>query len=165
MILLKLPGIPGDSSVDGHKEWISCTSVSWDIEREFSESAKAGTLDINLGLADLPPIELGKSMDKSSVYLMQNAVAGSSLGTAEIHFITSAGTEGSGAPYLEYKLDTAIISKWTISGSEDDRPEETVGLWYSKIWMKYYTTKDGKTYTAAGDKGWDRVLNKAWSGS
>jgi len=168
MILLKLPGIPGDVNIEKSglpKELIAITSASWDVEREFKESGKAGTQDLNLGVADLPAISLSKSMDKSSVYLMQNAIAGSSLGTAELYFLTSSGVDSEGEVYLEFKLNNAVVQSWNMSGDEDDRPNEEIKLWYNKIWMQYYTTEDGKTYKSAGSKGWDRVANKAWDGT
>ena len=164
MILLKLDGINGDCSMPDWKDYITLTSVSWEITREFAESAKMGTKDINVGTADLPPITMGKSMDKASVFLMQNAISGSSLGTAEIKFNAQSGTAGAGEVFLEFKLDNAIIASWSIDGSEDDRPSENVTIWYHKIWMQYYTTEDGKSYTTAGSRGWDRIENKAWAG-
>lgn len=168
MILLKLPGIPGDVNISNSAVadgCIACTSCSWDIEREFKESGKAGTTDINLGVADLPAISLGKSMDKASVYLMQNAIAGAGLGTAEIYFLSSSGVTGEGEIFLSFKLNNVIVQSWNISGDEDDRPNEEIKLWYNKIWMEYFQSTDGKTYTSAGSKGWDRIANKQWDGT
>ncbi|ADB16507.1 protein of unknown function DUF796 [Pirellula staleyi DSM 6068] len=165
MILLKLDGVTGDSQIPGYEDWIACTSCSWNIERTFSESAKAGTLDVNVGVAEIPPITLGKSFDVASVYLMQNAIAGGALGTAaQIHFLSTSGTEGTGAIYLEYKLFNPIVASWSISGDEDERPTEEVTLWYWKIWMQYYASTDGKNYVGKGNKGWDRTKNKSWDG-
>lgn len=164
MILLKLKGIDGDCEIEKYKKYITLSSVSWEITREMADSAKMGTKDINVGMADLPPISIEKSMDKASILLMQNAIAGSSLGTAEIKFIAQSGTDGAGEVFLEFKLDNAIVSSWSISGSEDDRPTETATLWYHKIWMQYFSTEDGKTYEKAGDRGWDRIANKSWKG-
>ncbi|MCL4209620.1 MAG: type VI secretion system tube protein Hcp [Phycisphaeraceae bacterium] len=163
MILLKLPKIIGDCNVPGYEKYITCSSCSWNIERELAESGKVGTKDINVGVAALPPISLAKSMDTASVDLMQNAIAGGALGTAELKFVSTAGVSGKVAVYLEFKLDNAIVASWSIDASDDDRPNESVTLWYHKIWMKYYTTTDGETYTAFGAKGWDRVKNQEWN--
>jgi len=163
MILVKIDSIPGDFDTKELKKHIACTSCSWDIEREPKEAGKAGTTDINLGIAELPPLEFSKLMDKASVFLMQNAIAGHSLGTVEVKFLTTAGTKSEAKVYLEYKLDTAVVSSWSMSGTEDDRPEETFKLWYKKVWMQYWTTEDGKTYTKAGSKGWDRTKQVEWS--
>ena len=163
MILLKLDGVDGDSHIPGYEKWISCTSVSWNVERTFSESAKAGTQDVNLGVAEIPPISINKSFDVSSLYLMQSAIAGGALGTmAQIVFLVTGDQKTN--RYLEFKLHNPIVASWSISGDEDERPTEEVSLWYWKIWMQYYATKDGSTYTSAGSKGWDRIANKSWSG-
>lgn len=163
MILLKLDGVDGDSTIPGYEKWISCTSCSWNVERTFSESAKAGTRDVNLGVADIPPISLNKTFDAASVYLMQCAISGAALGTeAKIHFLVTGGDTTN--LYLEFKLFNPIIASWSISGDEDERPTEEISVWYWKIWVQYYTTQDGKSYTSAGSKGWDRTTNKPWSG-
>jgi type VI secretion system secreted protein Hcp len=164
MILLYLSDVKGDSQIDGYPDWISCTSVSWEITREFSESAKAGTRDINVGVADLPPITIGKSFDKSSMELMFAGAGKGKVSTqAKIHFLATGDTSTpKNNLYLEFILDNPIISSWSISGDEDERPTEEISLWYWKVWMKYYTF-DGSAYVAAGDKGWDRLANKQWS--
>ncbi len=166
MILMWLDDVPGDCQIKGYEEWITCSSVSWSIEREFSESAKAGTLDVNLGVSDLPPIEVGKSMDRASADLMfAGAGKGKVSAKGKIHFIGTGDTDDPKKNlYLEFLLDNPIIAGWSISGSDDDRPEETVNLWYWKIHMKYYAF-DGKDYKLVGEKGWDRIGNKSWSGS
>ena len=166
MILLKLDTVKGDSKIPDYGEWIACTSCSWNIERTFSDSAKAGTLDVNVGVAEIPPITLGKTFDSASVYLMQNAIAGGALGKyAYIDFLSTAGTTGKGHKYLQYKLFNPIVASWSITGEEDERPTEEVTLWYWKIFMQYWASEDGKTYVSKGMKGWDRTKNKEWNGT
>ena len=166
MILVKLDHIKGDSKIPGYENCIACTSCSWNIERTFSESAKAGTMDVNVGTAEIPPITLGKSFDTASVDLMSNAISGGALGdTAYIYFLSTAGVNAEKpAKFLEYKLHNPIVASWSISGEEDERPTEEMTLWYWKIWMQYFTSTDGKNYKAAGSRGWDRTQNKPWSG-
>jgi type VI secretion system secreted protein Hcp len=165
MILLKLDGIDGDSNIPGYEKWIACTSVSWNVERTFSESAKSGTQDVNLGTAEIPPISLNKSFDAASVYMMQSAVGGGALGSeAKIHFLATGGQKAN--LYLEFKLYNPIMASWSISGDEDERPTEEVSLWYWKIWMQYYTTKDGKAYGewAKGARAFGKVGRAAGFG-
>lgn len=166
MILLKLDQVKGDSKISGYENCIAITSVSWNIERTFSESAKHGTQDVNVGIADLQPLELNKSYDTASVDLMGQAIAGGSCGdTAYLYFLSTSGVNAEKpAKFLEFKLANPIIASWSISGEEDERPTETFGLWYWKIWMQYFSSTDGKNYKAAGSRGWDRVLSKPWSG-
>ena len=163
MIFLKLPQVKGDCQIESFEGWISLTNVTWSIEREFSDSSKQGAADVNLGAADLPPMECTKSMDFSSVLLMYYATCGKCISadeTAEMVFVSLE----DGDPYinLAYKFMIPMISSWSITGSEDDRPEETFTLWYHKIWMQYKTHGDGSQQQTQ-QKGWDRILAKEWS--
>jgi type VI protein secretion system component Hcp len=63
---------------------------------------------------------------------------------------------------MSYKLDNAFISKWDVSGDEDDRPNDNFSIWFAKLSITYWTTKDGKTFTKWGPVGWDRVKNESW---
>ena len=163
MILLQMDKCPGDSQIKDYPNWIACSSVSWNVERTFSESAKAGTLDVNVGVADIPPISVNKTLDVASTYLMSAGIAGGSLGKeAKLHFLF-ADQEGKQHLYLEFILANPIIASWSISGDEDERPTEECSIWYWAIWMQYHTW-DGSTNKAAGSKGWDRTKNKPWNG-
>ena len=51
MIVLKLDGIDGDCQMPDWKDYITLSEVSWDISRDFSDSAKMGTKDLNVGTA------------------------------------------------------------------------------------------------------------------
>jgi len=163
MIVLKLDRVKGDCKIPKFKEYLTVNSVSWELTREFAESGKMGTIDLNVGMTDMPPITVGKSMDISSCDLMQNAISGNSLGTAEIKFLMQQGTDKDPLPYLEFKLDNAVVASWSIDGSEDERPTESVTIWYHKIWMQYTPFDGGKPGTPIS-RGWDRVENKSWNG-
>jgi len=163
MIVMKIDNIKGDCNIKEFKEYINLESCSWDIEREFKDSGKAGGSDINMGIGELVPLECAKVMDKSSVFLMHEAIAGGSLGVVEICYLATQGLKDKPPEvYLHLKLDTAVITGWNMSASGDDRPEETFKIWYKKIWMQYRSTVDGVNYKVEGDKGWDRVVAKPW---
>lgn len=173
MILMMLPDVPGDSKIVGYENWISCTSLSWSLTREFAESSKAGTTDLFTGVSDIQPIEVGKSFDNSSPKLLRYGAGGGSIGgstgVAEIHLLMS-GAGGAGSDideprkqcYLRYYLHNPIIASWSVSGDEDARPTETLTLWYYKIYFQYRQF-DGKEWSSSNfDGGWDRQLHKSW---
>ncbi|MCP4041631.1 MAG: type VI secretion system tube protein Hcp, partial [Gammaproteobacteria bacterium] len=153
-------GITGDTQVKGFEGWIACESCSWNIEREFKETTKAGSQDLNLGVAELPPIELEKNMDLASTYLMYQAINGKPLGTGEIVFLENLGDDIQ--RFLEYTLDNVVVRSWSISGSEDERPTETFSLWYRKIKMKYTQIKEDGKVGSTPEKGWNTVTNTSW---
>ena len=108
MIVMKLDPIPGDCKIPDLKDYLTVNSVSWELTREFSDSGKMGTADINMGMTDMPPITVGKSMDIGSCDLMQNAISGKSMGTAEIKFLMQQGTDQKKPmSFLEFKLNNA----------------------------------------------------------
>jgi type VI secretion system secreted protein Hcp len=161
---MKLDPIPGDCKIPALKDYLTVNSVSWELTREFSDSGKMGTADLNVGTTDMPPITVGKSMDIGSCDLMQNAISGKSMGTAEIKFLMQQGTDQKEPlTFLEFKLNNALVASWSIDGSEDDRPSENVTLWYHKIWMQYTPFDGGKAGTKIA-RGWDRIENAAWNG-
>ena len=139
--------------------------MSWSLTREFSESSKAGTKDLFTGVAEIPPIELGKTFDCASIHLMQAACGGGRVGDkAEIHCLQTGVdvTKPKDSLYLKFVLDNPVIASWNISGDEDARPTETITLWYWKISLEYFSF-DGKSNVSKGKRGWDRTTNKAWS--
>jgi type VI secretion system secreted protein Hcp len=167
MILLNLAPIYGDSQITGFENCISCTQISWDLAREFKDSAKAGTKDIFTGVADIKPITLNKTFDKSSPDLMKYACGGGKIcDTATISLVATGADMATAANnvYLKFTLNCPIIASWNISGGEDERPTETVSLWYYKICL-VYSVFDGTTYTPMSPRGWDRMGNKEWSGT
>ena len=168
MILMQLPNIKGDSEITGYEDWIVVDSLSWEVTREEKESGKQGTRDINLGVAELPALTMGKSMDKASTYLMQQSIAGGALGgatgKAKIDCLATAGIDSEPKCFLRYVLERPIIKSWSIDASDDDRPTESVSILYNKIFMEYFATQDGDNYVRVDGKGWDVVTGKAWGG-
>ena len=169
MILLDLKPIKGDSQISGFENWISCTQIGWDLAREFKESAKGGTSDVFTGVADVKPITLNKTLDCASPDLMQFACGGG-INVKEASIVLMAsGIEGSDSDpgksvYCKFVMEHPIIMTWNISGGEDERPTETLALWYYKIKFTYWQfLPGGKKSPDFGPKGWDRINAKPWS--
>lgn len=187
MIFVKIPGVPGDSSitVDGYDsgEWFVADSFSFGIEREMKESGeKGGTADINIGVGELQECTISKSMDSASASLAQFAINGNSPGTAEIDFVEVAGggeegEEGTPILYLKYKLDRVTIKSWSISaetdtgegdagtastsGDADDRPTEEVAFYYNKIAFAH-NPNDGTEKSPEQTASWDVRKKTTW---
>ena len=166
-ILIKIPGVPGDSNIDGYDtgEWFTADSFSFGVEREMKESGeKGGTADINIGVGELQECTVSKSMDRASGKLAQFAINGNSCGVAEIDFVEIGGEGPEGKPicYLKYKLDRCYVKSWSTSGDADDRPTEEVAFYYNKIAFQYIATTDGRKFEIGGSMQWDNVTNKPW---
>lgn len=164
MILLNLDPIKGDSNIDAHTGWIALESFDFGVEREFSESAKTGSSDINVGVGDMQPISLAKSFDQASPDLMYAAMSGMVIPKAQIDFIEviRENNTDENFVYCTYKLERVVVKKWSQSGGADERPNENLELFYYKCAMTYWQRGASGT-KSYGPKGWDRQNSKAWN--
>ena len=167
MILLSLlqgtKGIKGDSEIEKHVEWITCSSMSFDMKREEASepSPKGGGKDVFAGLADVGEIVVTKTCDCATPDLMEYAASGAKVvNTGKIHFLISGLDEAADDIFLEVILDSPIIASWDFNASdEDSRPTETVRIRYEKVSVKYWSFGD----KASGPRGWWPKKNEKWT--
>ncbi|NNF06752.1 MAG: type VI secretion system tube protein Hcp [Candidatus Eisenbacteria bacterium] len=159
MILLKFATeIKGDSTVADHVAWITCDSFQLGVGRSISLSG--GGADRETSNPSFSEATFAKSTDMASSDLFLQAIAGQSLGKAEVHFIQTGGTEAKGQIYLIYELDEAIVSSYSIS-SGGERPSESFSINFVKISMQY-NAFDGKKITTGTPKKWDLKKNEVY---
>ena len=157
--------ILGDCQIKDYEGWIAAMNFSWDVNREFKESAKAGTSDIFTGISTLGPLVITKSLDKSSPYLNFGGSGGGQIGESlKLVLLTNSGSTAEPVKMMVYTLDKPIVASVSISGDEDGRPVETVSFIYNKIMWEYYIYKADGTLDKIIKMGWDRVANKSWNG-
>ncbi len=119
------------------------------------------------------PLSITKQVDLATVNLMQLAMESTMQPTgneapieADIHFI---GTVASGDgnmdtfTYLRIHLDVVEVKSWSINGSGNDRPTETLELGFEKAAMCYHWTPDGKQKNLKPQAGWDQKRNEPWN--
>ena len=156
MILLNFATqIKGDSQVDKHKDWITVDSVQFGVGRSIT--ASGGGRDRDTSNPSFSEITVSKSTDVSSSDLYFQAIAGKSLGKAEIHFIQTHGTDAKGQVYLIVELEEAIISSYSAS-SGGERPSESVSINFTKISYQY-NAYSGDKVTTGTPKKWDCIAN------
>jgi type VI secretion system secreted protein Hcp len=159
VIVLNLAGqIKGDCTVQGHENWITCDSIQLGVGRSISVSG--GGSDRDTSNPSFSEITVTKSTDLASPDLWMQAVAGKSLGKAEVHFIQTAGPEAKGQVYLIYELEDAIISSYSMS-SGGERPTESVSINFTKI-SKQYNQFSGGKITTGTPKKWDLMKNQTY---
>jgi len=166
MIVMKIEKVPGDCQIPGFSAHFTLTSCSFGIERELNDSAKAGTADITFGVGTLQDLSIGKTMDFGSADLAKYAIRGATVGTVEIKFIETTTVDDNVTAnliFLWIRLDKAFVKTWSISGSDDGRPEEELALWYNKIAFRWFATTDGKTVVGSPEFMWDHVTNREWT--
>jgi type VI secretion system secreted protein Hcp len=118
-ILLKVPGIQGESTIKGHKGEIDLKSTSFGASRP-----KMGEIIVV------------KRFDKSSPALFQAVATGKHFSKVTIVFHRKAGRGQQ--DYLTFTMKDAIISSLkNISSPADPRPQEQLTLNFTKLTTEY----------------------------
>lgn len=168
MIVVQIQGVPGDVKIPGYdkEKWFVAESISFGVGRSIS--ASGSSKDIEIGKKEEQELSLEKTVDSATVYLMHLAMKGRSVSTesgffsVDIHMIQASTDGGSLAAFLKIRIENAMIKEWEITADEDNRPTESLRIWFNKAAMKYRSTKDGVTFSTHGPLGWDEQGNKDW---
>ena len=124
--------INGNVSATGHENWIECTTFQFGLGRSIPMFVGRQT-NREASNPSLSEVSLTKEMDDSSPYIFQESLKGASK-TVTIH-ITKTG-EAKSENFVEYILDSCLISGYSVSSS-GDRHLESISIAYTKIEMKY----------------------------
>ena len=167
MIVVQIQGVPGDVKIPGYdkEKWFVAESFGFGVGKSIqaSDSGK----DIEIGKKDEQELSIDKSVDSATVYLMYLAMKGrsgseSGFFSVDIHLIQASTDGGALAAYLKIRIENAMLKQWDINASNDDRPTESLKIWFNKSAMKYRSTQDGVTFSTHGPLGWDEQGNKDW---
>lgn len=155
MILLNFEKtIKGDSTIDKHKDWITCDQISCGVGRSISSSG--GGKSREPSDPSFSEITMSKTTDKASADLFFQAAGGKSLGKAEIHWVNIV--DNKAQIYMILDLHETMISSYSMDSS-GDRPTETFSLNFIKIEYTYHDY-DGDKKTTGTPKKWD-LMGKA----
>ncbi len=159
MILLKFgTEIKGNSVVDGHKDWITLTSVQLGVGRAITTVGGGTSRDTsNPSFSELT---CSKDTDKASSDLYFQSIAGVSLQKAEIHWVQTGGTKKSPQVYLKIELNDPIVTSYSLS-SGGERPNESFALNFTKITYQY-DDFEGEKRTTGTPKKWNLMENKSF---
>ncbi len=169
MIVVRIEGVPGDVEIPGYdgNKWFVADSMSFGVGKNIQ--ASDSKQDIEIGKNEEQELSIGKTVDAATVYLMHRAMkgrsgsTGSGFFTVDIHLIQAISNDAKPAKaYLKIRIENAMVKSWSVDASDDDRPTESLSIWFSRSAMKYRTTSDGVTFKAHGPLGWDEQLNKDW---
>lgn len=151
-IVMQVDGIPGDSTVVDHKNWIDLAS--------YQQGMNVG---INIaGIVEVSPpsfseINLSKSLDKSSVPTALKLNSGKPVPKIVIEFLTA-----SPKPVAYYRItltDAYFTTHSTSSGG--DRPSESLSVFYSTILWEYYPIDINGAQGTVIRGGWNVITKKA----
>jgi len=130
-----LPVMTGDATAKGHEKWIELASVQMGQSRTIAPDKEAS--------ATTSEIVVTKSRDSASMALWKQSLYGEGV-TIQIDFVKS------GAPYLTYTLQDALISNYQPGVTE------SLSLNFKKITFdKHDTGPDVSGHAEKFMKGWN----------
>ena len=154
-IYLKIDGINGKVTAQGHEKWIDVGSVQWGVGRAISSSVGTAK-DREASKPSISEVSVTKLMDESSPLIFTEACVGKAK-KVQIHLCTT-GTEKLDT-YMEYVLEDCMISGYSVS-SGGDRPSESISLSFTKMEMKFIPYDDAGKPGSPIPAGYDMALGK-----
>ncbi len=144
---IKLGDIKGESTDDGHKDWINLLSVSNGITRPMSAGASGSTR--HRSSATFGDVVAVKEVDASTPKLQEAIADGVVFPKVNIDLCTSS-EGGKRIPYMQWELASARVSSYSVSGATDGGqvPTEQFSLNFEEIKVTY--TKLGKDNKSGG---------------
>lgn len=133
---VKLGDIKGESTDDGHKDWINLLSVSQTIDREPRDNGASGSTR-HRSSATFGDIVLVKEVDASTPKLQEAIATGEHFRDVHIDFTTEVADKR--VPYLQWELKNARITSYSFSGAADNDPIPTdqISLNFEEIKVTY----------------------------
>ena len=146
---LQIPGVPGESTDDKHKDWIEVLSFSQDITTSTTSTGGARSADRpNVG-----PLVIIKPMDKAMAVLSNDCCTGKHYPQVVLE---AAKPSGSKQVFFKYVLSDAVVKSIKVLTNDNGVLQQEVQLGFGKI-QWYYTPSDG----APVQGGWDVTNNRA----
>jgi type VI secretion system secreted protein Hcp len=150
---LKVGDIKGESTDDGHKDWINLLSVSHNITRPMGAGASGSTR--HRSSATFGDVVCVKEVDASTPKLQEAVADGTNFPKVQIDLCTSS-EGGKRIPYVLWELKQARVSSYSVSGATDGSmvPTEQLSFNFEEIKVTY--DKLGKDNKSKGkvDYSW-----------
>jgi type VI secretion system secreted protein Hcp len=132
-MFLKIEGVKGESTVDGHEGEIDIYGWHWGMSNSGSMHVATGG---GSGKVDIQDITISKKVDTSSPVLMQFCSQGKHFPNGTLTVRKAGGDRP--VDYLTIKMDKIFITSYTTGGSEgDDTVNESISLNFSKYELTY----------------------------
>lgn len=157
-VYLHIEGIKGESADAGHKDWIECKSVQWEVLQPKSATASTGG-GHTAERCEHKDIVIAKLADLASPLLLQNCSSGKTIPKAKIEFLRADG-QGERIKYFDIELENVLISSVSPMINGGEILSEHLSLKYSRVKWKYTQQKVGGGSGGNTSGGWDLSANK-----
>ena len=132
-IYMKIPGIEGDISAQGHEQWIQLSSLNFATKRSLCIEPGRIT-DREATRPSVSEIEITKKMDKASPQLFSESCVGKAKPEIKIDICQ---TGSSLIPYMQYTLRNVIVSAYRVDAENEFYPTEKLHLSFDRLEMRY----------------------------
>lgn len=150
---LKLDGVQGESTADGHKDEIQILSFSWGAS---NVSSVAGTGGSGAGKVDLSDLNVMIFFDKSTPKFFKSVVMGQHIKTGTL---TATKSGAGNKPYLKVDLKELFVTSLQISASSEI-PSVSVSFTYNEIKMDYSVQDEQGNLKSTGPVTYNLKENK-----
>ncbi len=151
---LKIEGIEGESTAEGHRGEIEILSYSWGASNSggFASGAGGGAGKVNFGSLRLTTA--GVSIASPSLFDV--LATGKHLPTATLTLVKT----DQGYDYLKVTLSDVVISSYQTAGAAGQVPIENIRLNFAQIEYEYTPQNPDGSLGASVKAGWDLAANK-----
>lgn len=156
-IFLKIPDVPGDSTVANFADQIEVLSFNHGVSAQVTSDVS--NQNRTSGRPMHQDFTLTKFLDKSSPLLNQKCCMGSVLG--EVVVTVGRNDAGEILELVTYTLSDVVISSVSVGGGGGGKPVETVSLNYSAITWTYVVQAEGGGGDGNVVGAWDLSENTA----
>jgi len=147
----------GSVTAAGYDQWVECHSLQMGVGKGVSTQV-GSTANRECSTASVSEVTVSKLLDKASIALFKNAVAGSDKAClCKIHVVKQDGNQI--APFVQYEFENALISGFSMS-SGGDRPSESVSINFTKMQVKYVESNATATEANPTVAGFDLTTGK-----
>ena len=158
-IFLKIDGIDGDCSEQGHPKWIEVMSFSEGFSQAGGGSASAQGAHAGARV-DIADFTVSKGSDSSSPNIALFCCSAKHIASIKMEVCRTLNDEN--VAFMVYEFKDSIISSFSVSGSGDSVPMETLSIRFAEIHWDYIPTDPtgGGKKQAAVKFGWSTHQNK-----
>ncbi|GLS24989.1 Hcp family type VI secretion system effector [Marinibactrum halimedae] len=122
--------VKGSVTAKGYENWIELDGMSKGHGRAVSMDVGA-MANREASLPMLSEMSISKRIDAASAGLYKDSLGGDVGVPVEIH-IVQTGAKGV-EKYAEFKLDSCMISSWSIDAANGSAPSESISLSFAKV--------------------------------
>ena len=146
---LQLDGIQGEATESNHQNWIQLLKITHEIDQQTSKNPPGGQRKA-VANSKHEPIQIVKTVDKSTPVLHEKCCSGQTIAKATIDLLKDAGQQR--VTYLKYELTKVLVASVSFNGdhaTENEEPTETVSLKYDTIKWTYSITDPNGSVTGS----------------